>query len=61
MLDFNTYGARRGNDEIMSRGTFGNIRILNKMVGKVGPRAIHVPSGEERSVFDVANEYLVNG
>ena len=35
--DFNTYGARRGNDEIMARGTFANTRITNKMVSKVGP------------------------
>lgn len=44
--DFNTYGARRGNDLIMSRGTFANIRILNKMMkGKAGPQTIHIPSG----------------
>jgi aconitate hydratase len=43
--DFNTYGARRGNDLIMARGTFANIRIINKMLnGKVGPQTIHVPS-----------------
>lgn len=35
--DFNTYGARRGNDEIMARGTFANTRIINKLVNKVGP------------------------
>jgi aconitate hydratase len=35
--DFNTYGARRGNDEIMARGTFANVRIINKMVEKAGP------------------------
>ena len=35
--DFNTYGARRGNDEIMARGTFANTRIINKLVSKVGP------------------------
>jgi aconitate hydratase len=44
--DFNTYGARRGNDLIMARGTFANIRISNKMLnGMVGPQAIHVPTG----------------
>jgi aconitate hydratase len=35
--DFNTYGARRGNDEIMARGTFANTRLINKMVSKTGP------------------------
>merc|ERR1712159_854234 len=60
--DFNTYGARRGNDEIMARGTFANIRLVNKLLnGKVGPNTIHIPSGEERAVFDVANEYIMNG
>ena len=43
--DFNTYGARRGNDEIMARGTFANVRLINKMVDKVGPETVHVPSG----------------
>jgi aconitate hydratase len=43
--DFNTYGARRGNDEIMARGTFANTRLINKMVDKVGPETIFVPSG----------------
>jgi len=44
--DFNTYGARRGNDLIMARGTFANIRILNKMLkGVVGPQTIYVPTG----------------
>ena len=44
--DFNTYGARRGNDLIMARGTFANIRVLNKMMkGKVGPQTVHIPSG----------------
>ena len=39
--DFNTYGARRGNDEVMARGTFANTRIINKMVEKVGPNTVH--------------------
>lgn len=43
--DFNSYGARRGNDLIMARGTFANIRITNKMMkGKVGPQTIYVPN-----------------
>ena len=44
--DFNTYGARRGNDEIMARGTFANPRIMNKLVGKASANTLHVPSGE---------------
>lgn len=52
--DFNTYGARRGNDEIMARGTFANTRITNKMVAKVGPQTVHVPTGEVVDVFDAA-------
>jgi aconitate hydratase len=52
--DFNTYGARRGNDEIMARGTFANTRILNKMNTKVGPQTLHVPTGEIVDVFDAA-------
>lgn len=43
--DFNSYGARRGNDEVMARGTFANVRLVNKMVDKPGPTTLHVPSG----------------
>ena len=60
-IDFNTYGARRGNDEIMARGTFANTRMVNKMVKKVGPTTVHIPSGQEKAIFDVASEYTVNG
>ena len=42
--DFNTYGARRGNDLIMARGTFANTRLINKMVDKVGPNTKHIPT-----------------
>ena len=56
--DFNTYGARRGNYEIMARGTFANIRLINKMISNVGPRTIHVPTGEEKAIFDVADMYI---
>lgn len=59
--DFNTYGARRGNDEIMARGTFANVKLINKMVEKVGPTTIHVPSGEELAVFDAAMKYKSAG
>ncbi|RLM84435.1 hypothetical protein C2845_PM04G25960 [Panicum miliaceum] len=45
--DFNSYGSRRGNDEVMARGTFANIRIVNRLLnGEVGPKTVHVPTGE---------------
>lgn len=56
--DFNTYGARRGNDEIMARGTFANVRLINKLVDKVGPETVHIPSGEKMAIFDAANKYM---
>lgn len=59
--DFNTYGSRRGNDEIMARGTFANVRLINKMVEKVGPTTIHVPSGDELAVFEAAERYQNDG
>ncbi|KDO54661.1 hypothetical protein CISIN_1g001917mg [Citrus sinensis] len=53
--DFNSYGSRRGNDEVMARGTFANIRLVNKLLnGEVGPKTVHVPTGEKLSVFDAA-------
>jgi aconitate hydratase len=58
--DFNTYGARRGNDEIMARGTFANVRLINKLVDKVGPETLHIPSGEKMAVFDAANTYIAS-
>jgi len=42
--DFNTYGSRRGNDLIMARGTFANVRLVNKLAEKTGPWTLHVPS-----------------
>ncbi|KAG5145069.1 hypothetical protein JHK84_030612 [Glycine max] len=60
--DFNSYGSRRGNDEVMARGTFANIRIVNKFLnGEVGPKTIHIPSGEKLSVFDAAEKYKSEG
>jgi aconitate hydratase len=57
--DFNSYGARRGNDLIMARGTFANIRISNKLMqGKIGPQTLHVPSGECLDIFDAAQKYI---
>jgi aconitate hydratase len=60
--DFNSYGSRRGNDEVMARGTFANIRIVNKLLkGEVGPKTIHIPSGEKLSVFEAAMRYKNEG
>ncbi|XP_057449239.1 aconitate hydratase 1 [Lotus japonicus] len=60
--DFNSYGSRRGNDEVMARGTFANIRIVNKFLnGEVGPKTLHIPSGEKLSVFDAALKYKSEG
>ncbi|XP_042429702.1 aconitate hydratase, cytoplasmic-like [Zingiber officinale] len=60
--DFNSYGSRRGNDEVMARGTFANIRIVNKLLkGEVGPKTIHIPTGEKLPVFDVAMRYKSQG
>jgi aconitate hydratase len=55
--DFNSYGARRGNDAVMARGTFANIRIVNKFIKHPGPRTIHFPSNEEMDIFDCAERY----
>jgi len=56
--DFNSYGARRGNHEVMMRGTFANIRIRNEMVpGVEGGFTKHIPSGEILSIFDAAMRY----
>lgn len=55
--EFNSYGSRRGNDAIMSRGTFANIRIVNKMAPAPGPRTIHHPSGDLMDIFDAADRY----
>ncbi|XP_003747109.1 cytoplasmic aconitate hydratase [Galendromus occidentalis] len=59
--DFNSYGSRRGNDDVMSRGTFANIRLVNRFLKKPGPRTIHLPSGEELDIFDAATRYKENG
>ena len=57
--DFNTYGARRGNDLIMARGTFANIRINNKLMkGKVGPQTLYIPEHKELDIFDAADKYI---
>ena len=56
--DFNSYGSRRGNDLVMTRGTFANVRIKNLMVpGTEGGITLHQPSGEQMSIFDAAMKY----
>ncbi|XP_048827480.1 cytoplasmic aconitate hydratase [Brienomyrus brachyistius] len=59
--DFNSYGSRRGNDAVMARGTFANIRLFNKLLGKQGPQTVYLPSGETMDVFDAADEYKKAG
>ena len=64
VADFNQYGTRRGNHEVMMRGTFANIRIRNHMLGengKEGGYTIHYPSKEEMSIYDAAMEYRKEG
>lgn len=56
--DFNSYGSRRGNHEVMMRGTFANIRIKNQMLDDVeGGFTVHVPSGEQMPIYDAAMKY----
>ena len=60
--DFNSYGSRRGNHEVMMRGTFGNIRIKNQLLpGVEGPKTIHFPSGEIDFIYNVAMRYIDEG
>lgn len=54
---FNSYGSRRGNDEVMVRGTFANVRIQNKLATKEGGFTRHLPSGEELNVYEAAQKY----
>jgi aconitate hydratase len=60
--DFNSYGSRRGNHEVMVRGTFANVRLKNQLVpGFEGTWTVHIPSGEEMTIFDAAERYLAEG
>ena len=60
--DFNSYGARRGNHEVMVRGTFANIRLKNHLVpGVEGGVTKHQPSGKQLSIYDAAMQYLADG
>jgi aconitate hydratase len=60
--DFNSYGARRGNHEVMVRGTFANVRLRNQLVpGSEGTWTVHLPDGEEMTIYDAALRYREDG
>jgi aconitate hydratase len=60
--DFNSYGARRGNHEVMMRGTFANVRLRNRMVpGVEGGFTVHLPDGEQMTIYDAAMKYQQEG
>src|SRR5262249_31790315 len=60
--DFNSYGSRRGNHEVMVRGTFANVRLRNQLVpGSEGTWTVHVPTGEEMTIFEAAEQYRAEG
>jgi aconitate hydratase len=60
--DFNSYGARRGNHEVMMRGTFANIRLRNQLVpGTEGGVTVHIPTGEQLSIYDASMRYQAEG
>ncbi|MDX6544156.1 MAG: aconitate hydratase, partial [Gaiellaceae bacterium] len=60
--DFNSYGSRRGNHEVMVRGTFANVRLRNQLVpGSEGTWTVHIPSGEEMTIFEASQRYLAEG
>ncbi len=59
--DFNQYGTRRGNFEVMARGTFANVRIVNKLISEVGPKTVHIPSGKVDSIYNVSATYQKEG
>ncbi len=61
-LEFNSYGARRGQHEVLVRGTFGNIRLHNRLAEpKEGPYTVHQPSGDEMFIYDAAMRYIEEG
>jgi aconitate hydratase len=62
VADFNTFGSRRGNHEVMMRGTFGNVRIKNKLLeGREGPYTVYFPTGEPLPIYDAAMRYQAAG
>lgn len=58
--DFNSYGSRRGNHEVMIRGTFANVRIKNELISREGPYTVYFPNGNEMPVYDAAMKYIEN-
>jgi len=56
--DFNSYGSRRGNHEVMVRGTFANVRLRNKLVATEGGYTRHLPTNQEMSIFDASQKYI---
>jgi aconitate hydratase len=60
-IDFNSFGARRGNHEVMVRGTFGNIRLRNQLVEREGYWTMHLPGGEETTIYDASERYRSEG
>ncbi|PYP13877.1 MAG: aconitate hydratase AcnA [Gemmatimonadetes bacterium] len=61
-LDFNSYGARRGNHEVMVRGTFANVRLKNLLApGTEGPFTVHLPDGEAMTIYDASLKYAAEG
>jgi len=59
--DFNSYGSRRGNHEVMVRGTFANVRLRNKLVNVEGGFTRHLPTNQEMSIFDASQKYIGDG
>jgi aconitate hydratase len=59
--DFNQYGTRRGNYEVMARGTFANVKIINKLIKERGPKTVHLPTGKIDAVYDIAAMYKEEG
>jgi len=59
--DFNSYGSRRGNHEVMVRGTFANVRLRNKLVNVEGGFTRHLPTNQEMSIFDASQKYIAEG
>ncbi|HUH36063.1 MAG TPA: aconitate hydratase AcnA [Moheibacter sp.] len=59
--NFNSYGSRRGNDEVMVRGTFANVRIKNQLANQEGGYTTYFPNGEEMTIYDAAQQYKKDG
>ena len=59
--DFNSYGSRRGNHEVMMRGTFANVRLRNQLVDREGGFTRHLPDGEEMTIYEAAMDYAEDG